>query len=97
MILNCHIHHVNNVKHAKTRHSVKIYPTKKQNAWYIVDGVGSRSNPMVTSALVVLNFVFRFIQTQYGLQEGPTTFFQKSKKATSKFQTPEWYHNSGVT
>ena len=57
-----------------------------------MDGVGSRSYPKVASVLVVLNFVFCFIHTEYGLWEGPTTNFQKSKRAISKFQTPERFH-----
>jgi len=61
---------------------------------------------MVTSVLMVLNFLFRFVQTEYGLWEEPTTFSQKSKRAISKFQSPERHHkvssmlrnyNTGVT
>ena len=69
--------HVNNIKHDKTRHSVKLLPIKKQNVRWVLDGVGSRSYPMVTSVLMVLNFVFHFIQNEYGLWEGPIIFFPK--------------------
>jgi hypothetical protein len=53
-----HIPHVNNIKRAKIRHSIKLLPSKKQTMRWLVDGSESRSYPMGHSALVVLNCVF---------------------------------------